>query len=194
MTKPWHSVYDDYGISHSLDYPDEPLHHLLREAAGEYPEMGLVQDGDETTYEETWDAARSLAGALHERGVGRGNAVVSLLPTSVEFIVTSYAASVAGATNVPVSPLESTETLVENLSKLEPEAIVSRISTPTSPPNLRGLSAPARSCRSVAPSATASGTPSTPPNPSTRATPNRPKTFTRSCSPAVRRVRPRAVP
>lgn len=124
MNVPWNSVYEDYGISHSLDYPDEAVHHLLREAADEYPEMGLVQDGEETTYGETWDAARRLAGALYERGVGRDDAVVSVLPTSVEFVVTSYAASVAGATNVPVSPLENTETLVKNLSKLEPEAIV----------------------------------------------------------------------
>jgi long-chain acyl-CoA synthetase len=124
MTQPWSTVYEEYGVDEKLGYDDEPVHALLRDAAEDYPDMGLVQEGDETTYAETWEKARRLAGGLHERGVGRGDSVVSLLPTSVEFLVTSYAASVAGATNAPVSPLENPDTLAENLRKLSPEAIV----------------------------------------------------------------------
>ena len=124
MTVPWSKVYDKYGVDESLDYSNEPVHALLRDTADEHGDMALVQDGEETTYVEAWKKARGLAGALRERGVERDDAVVSLLPTSVEFLVTSYAVSVAGATNVPISPLENEDTLVENLSKLSPEAIV----------------------------------------------------------------------
>ncbi|MFW5984584.1 MAG: AMP-binding protein, partial [Halobacteria archaeon] len=124
MDVPWSTIYEKYGVDKTLEYSDEPVHALLRDTADEHGEMALVQDGDETTYAEAWKMARCLAGALRGRGVERGDAVVSLLPTTVEFLVTSYAVSVAGATNVPVSPLENEETLVENLRKLSPEAVV----------------------------------------------------------------------
>ncbi|MFP4188061.1 MAG: AMP-binding protein [Halobacteriales archaeon] len=124
MDVPWSTIYEKYGVGKTLEYSDEPVHALLRDTADEHGEMALVQDGDETTYAEAWKMARCLAGALRGRGVERGDAVVSLLPTTVEFLVTSYAVSVAGATNVPVSPLENEETLVENLRKLSPEAVV----------------------------------------------------------------------
>jgi len=124
MTVPWSKVYDKYGVDDTLDYDDEPVHALLRDTADEHGDMALVGDGKEMTYAETWEKARCLAGALRERGVGRDDTVVSLLPTTVEFLVTSYAVSVAGATNAPISPLENEETLVENLRKLSPEAIV----------------------------------------------------------------------
>jgi long-chain acyl-CoA synthetase len=121
---PWSSVYQKYGVEKSLDHRDEAVHALLRDAVEGYGDMALVQNGEETTYPEAWDDARRLAGALRERGVGRGDAVVSLLPTGVEFLVTSYAVSVAGGVHAPVSPLENEETLVENLSKLSPEAVI----------------------------------------------------------------------
>jgi long-chain acyl-CoA synthetase len=124
MEVPWSTVYEKYGVDEALDYSDEPVHALLRDTAEEHGGMALIQNGEVTTYTEAWEDTRSLAGALRHRGVGRGDAVVSLLPTSVEFLVTSYAVSVAGATNAPVSPLENENTLVENLSKLSPEAVV----------------------------------------------------------------------
>jgi len=122
--EPWKTVYDRYGIEDKLDYPETALHSLLRDAAEADDGTGLIEGDDEYDYDEVWDASRRLASALHERGVRKGDAVATLAPTSVEFLVTAYGVSLAGATNVPLSPLEGEETLVGNLEKVPPVAVV----------------------------------------------------------------------
>ncbi|MDY6779834.1 MAG: AMP-binding protein, partial [Halobacteria archaeon] len=104
----WHEVYDDFGIPESLEpYPEKPGHSFLREAAESHPSMGLVQPGRSVDYADADDAADALAAELRESGVEKGDKVVSILPTSTEFVITVNAVSKAGGINVPVDPIES---------------------------------------------------------------------------------------
>ncbi len=121
--RPWQQVYDDYGIEEP-DLEPKPVHSMLEDTADNHPEAGVHQEGRTTEYPDLLERAGSLAYWLHEHGVGKGDHVAVLLPTSVEFLVTSYGVSLSGATFVPVPVLESTEDVVTNLEKVDPSAVV----------------------------------------------------------------------
>lgn len=120
---PWQAVYDDYGIE-PPELKEEPLHSVLDLAAEDHPDTGVVQGDEATSYPELRDRAESLSAWLHDHGVDRGDHVAVALPTSTEFLVASYGVSMSGATFVPLPVLESTEDLVSNLEKVEPEIVV----------------------------------------------------------------------
>lgn len=60
--------------------------------------------GRSLTYGETWDAVRRWCTWLHERGVRRGDRIVSMLPASVDAVCLWLAAGCVGALEVPVNP------------------------------------------------------------------------------------------
>lgn len=123
--RPWLREYEKYGIDESLKpYPDHPVHGFLETAAAEYPEQGLVQGGATFTYEEVLADVERLATALHERGVGQGDRVATVLPTSVQFVVVTNATSRLGAVHIPNDFLESTGDLVDRLERGDPDVLV----------------------------------------------------------------------
>ncbi|GAB3677987.1 class I adenylate-forming enzyme family protein [Saccharopolyspora tripterygii] len=74
------------------------LHHLLEDAAREHPGRPAVTAAGTTwTYRELSTAAARFAWLLQDRGVGRGERVVVLLPSSVVHPALIYAASRVGA-------------------------------------------------------------------------------------------------
>lgn len=69
-------------------------------------------------YAELLDDVRRGAGYLRERGVGPGDRVLIVLPTSIDFLVTFFAAQWLGAIPVPSYPppaLERLETAIDRL-------------------------------------------------------------------------------
>jgi len=123
--RPWLREYETYGIDETLEpYPDHPVHGFLERAADEYPGQGLVQHGERVTYDSVLADVERLAMALHERGVGHGDRVATVLPTSVQFVVVTNAASRLGAVHIPNDFLESTDDLVDRLERGDPDVLV----------------------------------------------------------------------
>ncbi|GAA2987560.1 long-chain acyl-CoA synthetase [Microbacterium terrae] len=65
--------------------------------------------GGVTTYRELWDQTRAYAGALRDRGIGRGDRVAMLIPNVPDFARVYYAALSLGAVVVPVHLLFKAE-------------------------------------------------------------------------------------
>ncbi len=122
---PWHDEYDAYGIEHSLEpYPEHPLHEYLYDAAAEFPEQGIVQRGRHVDYRELREDVDALAAALQARGVGPGDRVATVLPTSVQFVLATHAISRAGGVHVPNDFLDAVGDLVDRIERSDPAVIV----------------------------------------------------------------------
>ncbi len=124
--KPWFADYKVLGIPQSLKpYPEKPTFALLDEAAAKYPKMGAVQLGLTMLYPEVKDKSERLANALSKMGVGKGDRVVTLLPTSMQYMLADYGISKAGGVQVPCSFLEPPEYLEHKFRESTPKVIIS---------------------------------------------------------------------
>ena len=121
---PWFDEYDQFGIPRSLDYPDEPLHHLLETAAEQHPEQGLVQRGEHYPYPDVLEQVERLATALRERGVEKGDRVATVLPTSVQFVVANHAISRVGGVHIPNDFLDAEADLEYRLEQGDPKVLI----------------------------------------------------------------------
>ena len=122
---PWFREYEQFGIPESLEpYPDEPVHDFLYEAADSHPEQGIVQLGRKVTYPELREDIERLATALVERGVGTGDRVATILPTSIQFVLADYAISRAGGVHIPNDFLDAEEDLRYRLEQGSPEVLI----------------------------------------------------------------------
>jgi long-chain acyl-CoA synthetase len=122
--KPWFPQYKTHGIPRTLEpYPKAPSHYFLDQAAEKYPSMGYVQLGYEMSYPEAREKSGRLAAALHGLGVQKGDRVITLLPTSIQFVLADHAISIAGAVHVPCSFLEPPEHLEHKFKESSPKAV-----------------------------------------------------------------------
>lgn len=125
IERPWHAEYEEFGIPRSLEpFPNEPVHNLLYTAAEEYPDQGLVQLGEKYAYPSVLDQTERLATALAARGVGKGDRVATVLPTSVQFIVATCAISRAGGVHIPNDFLDAEDDLVYRLEQGQPSVLI----------------------------------------------------------------------
>lgn len=123
--EPWEAEYRQFGVPDSLKpYPDEPVHSLLDDAATEYPEQLIVHEGAEITYAEAAELTDQLAAALRERGVEKGDRVATVLPTSIQFHLATFAISKAGGVHIPNDFLMAEDDLVYRLRQGEPEVLI----------------------------------------------------------------------
>lgn len=123
--EPWFKEYKVCGIPETLEpYPEEPTHFFLDRAANDFPRMGCVQMGLEISYPELKEHSERLANALAAMGVGKGDRVVTLLPTSIQFLVADAGISKAGAVHVPVSFLEAKDTLAHKFTESSPKSLI----------------------------------------------------------------------
>lgn len=123
--RPWHQVYEEHDTPVSLEpYPEESLHALLYRVAEEDPESGLVQGGEKITYPTLLEHAERLAAALAERGVGPGDRVATVLPTSVQFTLATHGITIAGGVHVPNDFLDAEEDLVYRLEQADPTVLI----------------------------------------------------------------------
>ena len=123
--KPWFGEYKLSRMAKTLaPYPRIPVHHFLEAAARDNPASGLVQAGIEVPYPQILDQVNRLAAALAELGIRPGDRVATILPTSIQFVVTDYAISRAGAVYIPSSFLEPELVLLHKFQQGSPQALV----------------------------------------------------------------------
>jgi acyl-CoA synthetase (AMP-forming)/AMP-acid ligase II len=65
----------------------------------------MTAGGPAYTFGEFWDAARSMARALQDQGIEKGDMVALYSPNSVEYAVVLHGALIAGATVTTLNPL-----------------------------------------------------------------------------------------
>lgn len=122
---PWTMEYKLLGIPSTFQpYPDKPVFHLLEEAARKYRKNGLIQYDYKMTYPEVKQNAEKLASALARMGLKKGDRVATILPTSIQFVISDYAISRAGLVHIPSSSLEPFETLRHKFSEGTPRVLI----------------------------------------------------------------------
>ncbi len=122
---PWQKEYGVFGIPKTLQpYPDKPACHILDTAAGKFKKTGAIQYNHKMTYPQLKDHADRLATAFASMGLKKNDRVVTLLPTSIQFVITDYALSRAGLVHVPCSSLEPLKILSHKCEESSPQAIV----------------------------------------------------------------------
>lgn len=98
---------------------------ILSEAAVRHPlRPALHFAGHTTTYRDLWDQTRAYAGALRERGIGRGDRVAMLVPNVPDFARVYYAALSLGAVVVPVHLLFKADEIAYVLRDAEADLLV----------------------------------------------------------------------
>lgn len=122
---PWIDEYTTVGIPHTLEpYPRKAIDHTLALAAERYPQMGLVQFGFEMPYPLALQNARRLARAFYDLGLRKGDRVVTILPTSIQFVLVDFALSIVGGIHVPCNHLESTDRLKQKCREAHPSVLL----------------------------------------------------------------------
>lgn len=122
---PWKNEYRLLGIPSSLKpYGDKPVWSILEDTARKFKKNGIIQYSYKMTYPELMDKASRLAAAFFYMGLKKGDRVVSLLPTSIQFVLSDYAISRAGLVHVPCSELEPADTLEHKFTESKPKALI----------------------------------------------------------------------
>ena len=79
--------------------------HWLSAAAGRHPDrVAVAAPGEQVTYRELLLRAVRAAGALHMRGVRRGEPVALLLAPGLPFVEALHGCLLLGAPAVPIDP------------------------------------------------------------------------------------------
>ncbi len=114
LSKPWLKHWPQ-GVPKTIDYPDIPVHALLRNTAKAHPDWPAVSFyGKRVTYRELDDQADRFAAGLRRIGVKPGERVSLLLPNTPHFFVAFFGILRAGAIVVQTNPLYTPREL-ENL-------------------------------------------------------------------------------
>ncbi len=105
MEKVWLKHYET-GVPHSIDYPALSLYQIFQKTAELYKEKPAVHFmGRELSYGEITAEVNSLAAALTDLGVKKGDRLAIHLPNSTQFPIAYFAALSIGAIVVPCNPL-----------------------------------------------------------------------------------------
>ncbi len=125
QTLPWHKEYSVTGIPVTLQpYPDKPVYDILYTAAKKYKKNGLIQFNYKMAYPEVRDRVDRFATALCGLGLKKGDRVATILPTSIQFVLSDYALSRAGLVHIPSSSLEPIPTLEHKFREGTPRALI----------------------------------------------------------------------
>ncbi len=105
MEKVWLKHYEEK-VPHSIDYPSLSLYQLFHKSAQTYKQQPAVHFmGRELNYGELAAEVESMACALADLGVKKGDRVAIHLPNSTQFPIAFFAALAVGAIVVPCNPL-----------------------------------------------------------------------------------------
>jgi len=101
--KPWLAHYDK-GVPQTIEYPKAPLFHFLEEAARKYPDRACtIFKGAVVTYKEMNAVTDSIAAALVDMGVKKGDRVGMFMPNTPQFVMAYFGILKAGAAYVPLA-------------------------------------------------------------------------------------------
>ncbi|NWF63781.1 MAG: long-chain fatty acid--CoA ligase [Chloroflexi bacterium] len=110
--KPWLAHYDK-GVPHTIEYPQVPLFHFLEEAARKYPDRACtIFKGAVISYREMDKLANSMAAALVEMGVKKGDRVGLFMPNTPQFVMAYFGILKAGGVVVAVNPTYPVEEIL----------------------------------------------------------------------------------
>ncbi len=103
--RPWIAHYDK-GVPASIDYPKEPLFHLLEESARKYPDRACtIFKGAVISYTAMNEKTDRIAAALADMGVKKGDRVGIFMPNTPQFVVAYFGILKAGGVVVAINPL-----------------------------------------------------------------------------------------
>jgi long-chain acyl-CoA synthetase len=103
--KPWFAHYDK-GVPHSFEIPQVPLQHFLEESARKYPDRACtIFKGAVITFKEMNALADSIAAALVDMGVKKGDRVGIFMPNTPQFVMVYFGILKAGGVVVATNPL-----------------------------------------------------------------------------------------
>ena len=111
--RPWIKSYDD-GMPTSIDFPDVPLHHFIKDTTKRIPHHTalitpaplpvLGRIGKQMTYAELDNTSDALAVALVDSGLNKGDRVAIVMPNCVAFVISFYAILKAGGVVAATNP------------------------------------------------------------------------------------------
>jgi len=102
--RPWLAHYDK-GVPQTIEYPQTPMFHFLEEAARKYPDRACtIFKGAVISYREMNALTDSMAAALVELGVKKGDRVGIFMPNTPQFVIAYYGILKAGGVVVAVNP------------------------------------------------------------------------------------------
>ncbi len=129
MEKVWLKNYDP-GVPHTIDYPKITLHRMLEETTQRFPNQtaiifpGALGDSYRLSYKQLEKHVNSLANALINLGVKKGDRVALLLPNCPQFVSSYYAVLKAGGAVVATNPLYSTREMEHQFNDCGAETII----------------------------------------------------------------------
>ncbi len=98
---------------------------ILAESAVRHPDrIAFHFAGGTTSYCELWEQTRAYAGALRDRGIGRGDRVAMLVPNVPDFARVYYAVLALGAIVVPVHLLFKADEITHVLRDAEADLLI----------------------------------------------------------------------
>ena len=124
--KPWLKSYKigAFKLKTTIDYPVKPLFSILDETAEKFPGKDAYDYfGNRMKYRTLKRQVDSLANALVNLGVKKGDNIIVFLPTGPQFIISDFAVLKAGATLVPSSPLLKAPELLRQAGESDAETI-----------------------------------------------------------------------
>ncbi|MGB8779187.1 MAG: long-chain fatty acid--CoA ligase [Candidatus Bathyarchaeia archaeon] len=122
--KPWFKFWPE-GVRKHIDFPEIPLHGLLAETAGKFPEhTAIVYFNKTMTYRDLKQFSDRFATALDGLGVKKGDKVAIFLPNIPQFIISYYGISEIGAIETAISPLYKEREVEHQLNDSEAETVV----------------------------------------------------------------------
>lgn len=109
----------------NLDYPEVPLHDLLRDSARKHPKISAITNFErEITYAELDLLSDQFASGLAALGVRKGSRVAVFLPNIPQFIIAYFGILKAGAVITAISPMHKERELTYQLNNSNAEIIV----------------------------------------------------------------------
>lgn len=127
--KPWLKSYTlgPFKLKKDIDVDDKPLYSLLDETADTFPTRDAYDYlGARMKFRDLRDAVNRLANALSGLGVKKGDPVMTLLPTSPQFMISDFGILKTGGCLVPCSTYLAAEGLKHQADESGAKIIICR--------------------------------------------------------------------
>jgi long-chain acyl-CoA synthetase len=114
--RPWLDHYEK-GVPPEIAVPEKPLHDLLIESAGRWPDRpALIYGRGQLSYRFVAEEVSRWASVVRDLGIRKGDRFLLLLPNVPQLVMGLYGALMAGAVAVLVNPLAQREELARQIA------------------------------------------------------------------------------
>ncbi|MCL7452452.1 MAG: alpha/beta fold hydrolase [Anaerolineae bacterium] len=114
--RPWLDHYEE-GVPPEIAVPEKPLHDLLIESAGRWPDRpALIYGRGQLSYRFVAEEVSRWASVVRDLGIRKGDRFLLLLPNVPQLVMGLYGALMAGAVAVMVNPLAQREELARQIA------------------------------------------------------------------------------